>query len=143
MAYMNQEKKATIKAELMKVMPADWKWSLAVRNHSTLILTIRSAPINLLKYIKFRGVPLEEALKEEDGERYRSYWRLNEYYLEESFTDDNLVQQFLLIRNAMNLGNWDRSDIQSDYFDVGHYITINIGTFEKPFKPAGEALNHV
>jgi phenolic acid decarboxylase len=44
MAYVNQEKKAKI---LKKVMPKGWKYSLAVRNHSTIVCTIKSAPVDL------------------------------------------------------------------------------------------------
>jgi len=48
MAYVDQSKKALIAAALKPVMPVGWKWSLAVQNHSTIVLTIASAPINLL-----------------------------------------------------------------------------------------------
>ena len=47
MAYMNQEKKARIAAALKTVIPPTWKWSLGVRNHSTITLTIASAPVDL------------------------------------------------------------------------------------------------
>jgi hypothetical protein len=33
----------------------------------------------------------------------------------------------------MMVGNHDRSDIQSDYFDVGWYVDINIGRWNKPY----------
>ena len=31
-------------------------------------------------------------------------------------------------------GNWDNSDSQSDYFDVGWYCYINIGSWDKPYE---------
>jgi hypothetical protein len=34
----------------------------------------------------------------------------------------------------MNTGNWNRSDIMTDYFDVGHYIDLTFGTWDKPFQ---------
>jgi hypothetical protein len=34
---------------------------------------------------------------------------------------------------AMNEGNWDRSDIQTDYFDVGWWVSIGIGRWNKPY----------
>jgi hypothetical protein len=34
---------------------------------------------------------------------------------------------------AMNDGNHDRSDIQTDYFDVGWYVDVNIGRWNKPY----------
>ena len=48
MAYIDQTKKAKIAANLKKVVPAGWKYSLAVRNHSTIVLTISAAPVNLI-----------------------------------------------------------------------------------------------
>jgi hypothetical protein len=30
-------------------------------------------------------------------------------------------------------GNWDRSDIMTDYFDIGWYCDINIGKWDKPY----------
>jgi hypothetical protein len=35
--------------------------------------------------------------------------------------------------DAMNDGNHDNSDIQSDYFDVGWYTHINVGRWNKPY----------
>lgn len=34
---------------------------------------------------------------------------------------------------VMNMGNWDRSDIQTDFWDVGWYVTVNIGRWNKPY----------
>ena len=34
---------------------------------------------------------------------------------------------------AMNVGNHNRSDLMTDYFDVGWYIDINIGRYNKPY----------
>ena len=48
MAYMNQEKKAKIAAALKTVVPKGWKYSLAVRNHSSIVMNIKSAPVDLV-----------------------------------------------------------------------------------------------
>jgi hypothetical protein len=124
MAYMSQENKKKITAELKKVIPTSWKWSLAVLHHSTLRLTIASAPVDLLKM---------NTGANNTGVGYTSP---NEYYLEREFSGE-LLCTFQDIRNAMNTGNHDRSDSQSDYFDVGWYIDIRIGSWEKPFKCTG------
>jgi hypothetical protein len=34
----------------------------------------------------------------------------------------------------MNTGNWDESDIQTDYFNVGWYVDVKIGSWQKPYK---------
>lgn len=123
MAYMSQENKAKLKAEIAKVIPADWKWTLAVRHHSTLVLTIRQAPVDLIGHIKVAN----------GGSVLRpKYIAVNEYALQHTF-EGKLLKTFEKIKAAMNIGNHDRSDSQSDHFDVGWYIDIKVGEFEKPF----------
>jgi hypothetical protein len=106
MAFMNQEKKAAIAAELKKVVPANWKYSLRVRHHSEIVMTISKAPVDLNAYNN-DDLP-EEQLAELD-------------------------KIFDAIHAALNLNNHDNSDPMSDYFDVGHYWHVSIGTYEKPF----------
>ncbi len=48
MAWMNQERKAALAPGLKRVLPKGWKYPLAVRHHSTLVLTINEAPIDLV-----------------------------------------------------------------------------------------------
>lgn len=50
MAWMNHERKAALAAGLKKVMPKGSKYSLAVRHHSTLVLTISKAPIDMVAH---------------------------------------------------------------------------------------------
>ena len=35
--------------------------------------------------------------------------------------------------DALNLGNYTNIVIQTDYFDVGWYVDVNIGRWDKPF----------
>lgn len=121
MAYMSQEKKKEIHGKLKGVIPKGWKWSLAVRNHSTLCLTIRSAPINLI----------EEAVGEKGGLSLD----INHYHLERLYFKNNksLLELFKKIKATMNDGNFDNSDIMTDYFHVGWYVDIKIGSWDKPF----------
>jgi len=112
MAYVSQEKKAKIAAALKLVVPKTWKYSLAVRNHSTIVMTIKAAPADL--------------------DHGKGHAQLNHYYLQDWLQGDDLkVMRDIL--DALNTDNHDNSDIQTDYFDVGHYISINIGRWNKPF----------
>ena len=131
MAFINQEKKAIIAAELKKVMPKDWKYTLAVDNHSTLVLTIKSAPFDLVG--EFNRV--SNQIKNANGftKAYdQTYCQVNTYWLQYHF-EGELLAIMEKIKRAMNAGNWDKSDLMSDYHDVGHYIEINIGRWNKPF----------
>lgn len=124
MAYMNQEKKAKIAARLKKVMPKGWKYSLAVRNHSSIVLTIKSAPVDLL-----------EGYRKNLGDRMNgvNYMQVNHYHLYHGF-EGKLLKKMEEIVMVLNTDNYDNSDIQTDYFDVGHYVDVNIGRWNKPFE---------
>lgn len=132
MAYMSQERKATIATELKKVMPPDWKWSLAVKHHSSIVLTISEAPIDLMgEYNKHCADAWER--KNMTGYVPSDHAQINEYHLDGQFSGE-LLKTFERIKTALNIGNHDRSDIQSDYFDVGWYVDICIGRWDKPFR---------
>ncbi len=124
MAYVNKEKKAKIALALKNAVPKDWKYSLAVRHHSTIVMTIRSAPIDLLKIA---------CAKCENPER--EHIDINHYHLEHHF-DGELRDMFGNIIKALNQDNFDESDSQADYFHVGHYVNLRIGAWDKPFSLA-------
>jgi hypothetical protein len=130
MAFMNQERKATLAVEIAKVMPTNWKYTLRVQNHSTLALTIRQADVDLIS----------ENLVCASRPEPSSSRSLNEYHLEGEYSG-KLLKIFENIKGAMMVGNWDKSDVQSDHFDVGWYIDINVGDGDAPFryvKPEGK-----
>lgn len=131
MAYMNQEKKAmfapAVKAILKKY---GIKGTLAVRNHSTLVLNIKSGSIDFIKNYNetvnsrpggFRnGSPADKCIN------------VNPYWYDEHFS--GIALNFITeIVNVMNNGNHNNSRIEVDYFDVGWYIDINIGKWNKPY----------
>lgn len=123
MAYMNQDKKAKIAAALKRVMPKGWKYSLAVRHHSTIVLTISEAPIDLIR--AFEGYSEPEK---------RTYADVNPYHYRRQFSEKAVADIFDKIFAVLNMDNYDNSDSMTDYFDVGHYVDVNIGRWNKPFK---------
>lgn len=104
MAYVSQKIKAEIVTEVKKVLKKyNAKATFRVNNHSTLVCTIKSSPYD------FNGAT----------------W-VNHYWIESHF-EDHPAKDFLVeLRDAMNVLNWNNSDVQSDYFDVGYYISIKI-----------------
>jgi hypothetical protein len=129
MAYMSQENKAE-KAPVIKSILKKYglKGSLGVRNHSTLVLNISEGSINFYEN-------MIETAKEQNAEiKYISEdIQVNPYWYKKDFSGIALEAMSELVE-AMNSGNWDKSDIQTDYFNVGWYIDINIGKFRKPYK---------
>lgn len=129
MAYVNKEKKAAIAAALKLVVPNGYKYSLAVQNHSTIVMTIYSAPVDLLEEV--RECYSRNSEGRTPGREVGSYFDVNPYHFDRSFNSSLPVITGIL--EALNFDNHDRSDIQSDYFDVGHYVCLRIGTYAKPF----------
>jgi hypothetical protein len=128
MAYMNQEKKARIAQALKSVVPADWKYSLRVRHHSTIICTVTAAPFDLLRAIKPSDYFNPETATE---------YEVNPYHVRAHCTDDCVADVLEAIIGALNTDNYDRSDSQTDYFDCGHYVALKIGAWDRPFKVIG------
>ena len=136
MAYVDQGKKARIAAALKKVVPAGWKYSLAVRNHSTIVMNISQAPVDLLG----QAQQFNDRRAEQRGdEPYQvgGYLQVNPYYVGETFGDDHPL---VAIKEALDLENFDKSDLMTDYFHVGHYVEINVGQWNKPFVCTAQAI---
>ena len=113
MAYMNQEKKAKIAAKIKPLLKRyGLKGSLAVRNHSTIVLNLKSGKID------FGGDKVQ----------------VNTYWYRDHYADRPEALAFLSeVIPAMMIGNHDRSDAMTDYFDVGWYIDVNIGRWNNPY----------
>lgn len=124
MAYVSQELKAKL-APAIKAICKKYgvKASLAVRNHSVLVLNIKSGKIDFLgNYAR-------------DNEYAKKYGHIdvNTYWFRDHF--DGVARDFFSeVIPAMNAGNHDNSDIQVDYFDVGWYIDVNVGRWNKPYE---------
>ena len=137
MAYMSQEKKARL-APTIKAICKRYgiKASLAVRNHSTLVLNITQGPIDFVENFIQRDADTHHGRKMSPEQieylRKNRSIDVNPYWYPEHFTGTAL--EFLQeVIPAMNAGNHDRSDIQSDYFDVGWYVDVNIGRWNRPY----------
>ena len=126
MAYMSQEKKAQIAPAVKPILKRyGLKGSLSVRHHSTLVLTIKEGKIDFVRNWNETGkkngvVPAVDHLS------------INPYWCDTHFTGDakSALKELL---QAMNNGNHNRSDLQADHYDVGWYVDIHIGRWDKPY----------
>lgn len=118
MAYMNQETKKRLANLTKAVLPEGWKVSFGVRNHSTITATITEAPVSIL----------DDYLSDYD---HNGMPYVNRYHTEGYWKGDTLKTL-----NAMHIalmdGNHDNSDAMSDYFDVGWYVDLSFGKWNKP-----------
>ena len=137
MAYMSQERKKqmapAIKAVLKKY---GVKGTLAVNNHSTLVLNIKSGPIDFIEnFIQTdKDLPYGKHMSDDQIAYIRKNQSLdvNVYWYKEHFSGQALAFLSQVIP-LMNKGNHDNSDVQTDYFDVGWYVDVNIGKWNKPY----------
>lgn len=133
MAYMSQEKKAVLAPRIKAILKKyGVKGSLAVRGHSTLVLNLKSGKIDFIG--NSNRVCGESHYQVSRGFKpnTRGHDQVNPYWYQDHY--DGKAKAFLKeILAVMNDGNHDRSDIQTDYFDVGWYVDINIGKWNKPY----------
>ena len=135
MAYMSQERKAAllpgIKAALAKY---GMKGTVAVRHHSTLVINIAEGVLDVIG--NYNAVLRERAAGRHPEPAYAStYLDVNPYWHEEHFSGEAKAFFAELFEAAM-VGNHNRSDLSSDYHDVGWYVDVKVGHWKKPYRLA-------
>jgi hypothetical protein len=133
MAYVSQDLKKSLSPKIKAICKKyGIKATLAVRNYSTLVLNISEGKIDFIKnynetvganswYTRNGFTPATKELS------------VNTYHFRDQFSGKAKEALGQLVA-AMNNGNWDKSDIQTDYFNVGWYIDVNIGKWNKPYQ---------
>jgi len=139
MAYFNQERKAertpAIKAILKKY---GIKGSLAVRNHLTFVLNIKSGKIDFVEnFIEtdskvFHGNKMTP--DQIDYIRKNRSVDVNPYWYQEHFSGTALSFLKEIIPAMYGTDYFDESDAQTDYFHCSHYIDVNIGSWNNPYR---------
>lgn len=138
MAYMNQERKQKISAKLKPILAKyGVKGSLSVRNHSTIVLNLKSGSIDFIEnYIKTdTDKPYGNKMSQDQVEYIRNNKSLdvNPYWFHEHFNGD--AKNFLTeAMQALKSADWyDESDAMTDYFNTAYYVDINIGKWNSPY----------
>jgi len=135
MAYMNQEKKAVIKAALDKALKGTGvKFSLSVSNHTSISCNIKSSPIDLI-------ANMNEVCRCAPGaDRYGKYQdsvgnaQVNPYWYKDHFSGKALQIIDKVVKAMYSANYYNNSDAMTDYFDCAYYIHVNIGKWDKPFQ---------
>jgi len=134
MAYINQALKKSLAPAIKQICNKySIKASLAVRNHNTLCLNIQSGKIDFIgtsnqvcgndHYQTSRGFqPNTSGYENVNVYHYKNHYNGTAL----AFLDEVITQ--------MNAGNHDNSDLMTDYFDVGWYVNVNIGQWNKPYQ---------
>ena len=116
MAYVSQKDKAKLTPGIKAVLKKyGVNASIAVRNHMTLKVTLRSGPFTFPKHVNnFRSV--------------------NTYHIETHYDGEEKKFLLELVEAMKGPGYFDKSDMMSDYFHVSHYMDIDIGSFASPYR---------
>jgi len=129
MAYMSQDRKNKIAPKVKALLKKyRLKGSLSVRHNSTLVLTIRAGAID---FIGNYNETVSQRYPDQNR-RAVNYIDVNTYYCDKYFSgvaSDALCELIA----AMNDGNHDNSDAMTDYFDVGWYVDVHVGKWDKPY----------
>jgi len=136
MAYVSQELKSKLSPAIKAVCKKyGIRASIAVRHHSTLCLNVKSGAIDFIG--NSNRVCGGDFYQVQRGFKPNTtgYDQVNPYHFQNHYDGD--ARAFLTeVLAVMNNGNWDKSDIQSDYFNVGWYVDVNIGAWNKPYTVA-------
>ena len=134
MAYMNQERKAKI-TKMLKPILAKYKvkGSLSVRNHSTIVLTLKSGAIDFIgnsnKVCGNDFYQVQRGFKPTTS----GYDQVNPYWFQDHYDGDAkafLTEAFKALKSA----DWyDESDAMIDYFNIAYYVDVNIGKWNAPY----------
>ena len=148
MAYFSQEDKKKVAPKIKAVLKKyGLKGSVAVHNHSTLVVNIKEGSLDLC------GVELKCRLADprflllNDSEEVRdahkrnvekpTYIQVNRYHASERCRrvgEEKIAKFYEELNEAtMGAGWFDKSDIQTDYFHTAYFIDINVGKWNKPY----------
>lgn len=111
MAYVNSEKTKEVRTKLNLAFPKSigWEISVSMEHHSTINVAIMRAPVDFMI----------DARNEED--KNKGYINFNVYHLGDYQTAEVLKR----IKEIANEGNFDKSDLMTDYHHVGFYLNIS------------------
>lgn len=139
MAYMDQDKKAKIAAELKKVIPKDWKYSLSVRHHCSIALTISAAPVDIIGELNEAHCKKSKRTQEPYRPINDGHVQLGSRIADDDFPAGSQIYPVLdAALQALKAAGWyDRSESQIDHFDTAYYFEIRIGRWNKPFALLG------
>lgn len=132
MAYLSKEHKAKIVAAVKAVLPKDWKATFAIRNASGIVMTIKSTPLTLEQIFGKEACDAQGDYRRFDGVLgHVEVHHLGR--LDRDIKDEGAREILEKVVAALNLDNYNNSDLMRDYHDVGHYVDLQFGHYKRPY----------
>jgi len=114
-AFVSKEKMKQVQQDVKKEFP-EWKFSIRKENSSSINVHILSGPIPMT-------------------DKKNGYEQVNPFWYKDHYKDEPEKAAFFeKLFKIINVDNWDRSDSMTDYFDVGFYTHVTIGSWDKPYQ---------
>ena len=131
---MDQERKQKITKALKPILDKyKVKGSLSVRNHMTIVLTLKSGAIDFIG--NSNRVCGNDFYQVQRGFKPTTsgYDQVNPYWFQDHY--DGKAKAFLTEAfKALKSADWyDESNAMIDYFNIAYYVDINIGKWDKPY----------
>ncbi len=120
-AYIRKGKIEQVKKDLKLTFP-EFEFSIIKPNYSSIIVYILSGPIQLTDDLY-------------------GYEEVNHYNLKNQYRNNPEVLGFLeKVYDIVNKGNYSKYYKKLDYLDIGFYINICIGQYDKPYVVKNKVL---
>ena len=135
MAFINKEEVKVIRNDLKKEFP-EMKFSVRMRHHSSVNVTILKAPYDFeLNGKVYRSINEYHFLTDKGhfNEHRMEFETANKWVAPLSDEHKEIIKKVFAV---ITKTHWDKSDIQSDYFNCAFYYNLSIGSFEKTFTVA-------
>ena len=133
-AFMNQDRKKVI-AQAVKPVLAKYgvKGSLKVRNHMTIVLTIKEGKLD------FWNDRNREAFRGSLADMFPGHLDVNPYHHQTHYTGQSKAF-FAEVFQALKAADWyDKSDAMVDYFNTAYYMDVQVGKWDKPYVLRGSS----
>ena len=121
MAYVSQQLKRELAPSIKAVLKKyKMKGSIAVNNHSTLVVNLKSGVVDFQK---------------DYSEDKNYHYQVNPYWFESHY--EGVAKSFLteLFAAMKPADKWfDKSDAMIDYFHTAYYVDVNIGQWNKEYE---------
>ena len=140
MAYMNQELKKQRAPQIKKVLKKyGLKGTIGVRNYSTLYVTIKEGALDFIGAAQKCNDEYARRHFEKAHQIKDNYLQVNENRADDYREYDEKVANFIneLTAAMKGVGYYNNDDAMIDYFDRAFYVSINVGTWQKPYVYTG------
>ena len=128
MAYMNQERKAKIVTAAKPILAKyGMKATFRCTQHS-ITCTLKSGSLDFISHFNEDRNPAQHDVRTSYNFEINPYW-YSEHY-KDGTAKDFIGEMISALRAA---DYYDRSDIQTDYFDTAYYYHLKVGDWNTPY----------